>query len=111
MYRLGHPVSSFLSRLTLRSPLQDTLTHHMPSTQHLLSHVHELGNTVSTISDVLLELARDKGDCFGAVKDETSSETSLGELAETGEDELVLLPRQEMHGRVRIAAPELFCQC
>ena len=46
---------------------------------------------MSAISNVLLELTRDKGDCFGAVEDETSGETSLCELAEAGEDELVLL--------------------
>ena len=67
-------------------PIQD-----MSPPQHLLAQLHQIRHAMFPISDEFLKLEGDQGDRLGTVEFESSRETFLGEEAQVGEQELVLL--------------------
>jgi hypothetical protein len=60
-------------------------THHdMPAPEEGLAELHELGDRVVAVADVLLQLRRDEPRCLGDVELETPGEALLGERADLG---------------------------
>ena len=65
-------------------------TQDMPSSEHLLAHVHQIRDRVPTIADEFVQLRRNERDGFCPIQAETTSQAALCERAEGREDELVL---------------------
>lgn len=54
----------------------------MPPPQHLFAHLHQVGHTMFTIANKLLELKSNQGNSFRTVQFDTSGESFLGEETE-----------------------------
>ncbi len=98
--QLGGTVEHFSRRTHRKRPLDLHIMyrlwhtrHDMPSPEHLLAELHEVGDRVLAIANVLLQLESDECRRFGLVENETPRETFLREEAEVGEEELVLRAR------------------
>jgi hypothetical protein len=62
----------------------------MSPPQHLLTHLHQLRNTMFSIPNKFLELKGDQGDSFGSIEPEASRKPFLRKEPKVGKQELVL---------------------
>lgn len=73
----------------------------MSPAQHLLPHIHELRDRVTSISNEFLQLGGDESNSLSTVENKASSKTTLSKSAQSREDEFVLSGGQSACNVVR----------
>ena len=71
--------------------------HHLAMAEHLAPDVHQLGDT-APLADELEQLRRDQRDGLGVAQPEPAGESLLRDHPRAVQDELVELPRGQVHG-------------